>query len=112
MRLHLRRTDITISNKCEVTTYLFRVKIEDLKAFEGRGTGEGNVRLAYARKLDGVKEELLYIPFSKTLPKSTFTRSSVCPCDLWMLIAHDKISGSYTRTRSGIPKEETKKQPT
>ena len=25
------------------------------------------------------------VPFSKTLPRSTFTRLRVCPCDLWIL---------------------------
>ena len=48
---------------------------------------------------DTEQRRIVNAPFSKTLARSTLTRSSVWPCDLCIDIAHDRISGSLENER-------------
>jgi len=79
-----------------VSLDLMRLEVENLKTIQADCTWEGDIGLSYNNgQASGSPNYEFNSPFSKTLPKSTLTRSKVWPCDLWMLIAHERISGSW-----------------
>ncbi|KAI9375264.1 hypothetical protein BJX61DRAFT_531779 [Aspergillus egyptiacus] len=61
-------------------------------------TLRGSNRSTWRPALDVARLRATYAcPFSKTLPRSTFTRCNVWPCALWMERAHARISGTCCR---------------
>lgn len=91
--------------------YLVSVEVQNLETFQRSSTRERDVCLTYTKlgQCGGHYDLYNIAPFSKTFPKSTLTRSRVCPWDLWILIAHAKISGSYKK--ENIPTKSALKAP-